>query len=181
MTLDTFGRIYETISKASNLAGASSKTSAGILRWDSTLFIKSWKKWVTQLRLESLQRRKLARHTSGNDYSSLQWKTPLAEDCKNRTYAVNSRGEPKLSAEVKNWPTPYALMDQKYRYKPGSQSSDNNLSAMARLGKMEGSQQGKDITSIHGKNRAQLNPAWVAQLMGTTLDRTFFVPLATVW
>jgi hypothetical protein len=42
-------------------------------------------------------------------------------------------------------------------------------------------QQDKESINTHGKNRAQLNPAWVAQLMGTTLERIFFVPLATQW
>ena len=32
-----------------------------------------------------------------------------------------------------------------------------------------------------GRNREQLNPAWSIQLMGTTLKKTFFVPLATQW
>ena len=34
------------------------------------------------------------------------WRTPEAEDSANRTFAVNSRGEPKLSAQVKLWPSP---------------------------------------------------------------------------
>lgn len=38
----------------------------------------------------------------------LLWHTPTAEDCANRVFARNSRGEPKLSAQVKAWPTPSA-------------------------------------------------------------------------
>ena len=30
------------------------------------------------------------------------------------------------------------------------------------------------VISTNGKSREQLNPAWVAQLMGTTLEMTFF-------
>lgn len=37
------------------------------------------------------------------------WKTPTAEDSANRAFAANSRGEPKLSAQVKMWPTPSAM------------------------------------------------------------------------
>jgi hypothetical protein len=36
------------------------------------------------------------------------WRTPEAGDCADRTFAVNSRGEPKLSAQVKLWRTPDA-------------------------------------------------------------------------
>lgn len=34
------------------------------------------------------------------------WRTPEAGDNANRVFACNSRGEPKLSAQVKQWPTP---------------------------------------------------------------------------
>src|SRR3990167_3536522 len=40
--------------------------------------------------------------------ASSLWRTPTAEDCQNRAFARNSRGEPKLSAQVKLWPTPRA-------------------------------------------------------------------------
>jgi hypothetical protein len=42
-------------------------------------------------------------------------------------------------------------------------------------------QQDRVFSNIHGKSTGKLNPAWVAQLMGTTLEKTFFVPLATAW
>ena len=50
----------------------------------------------------------LGRPTRGKE--SLSWRTPEAGDSANRVFAVNSRGEPKLSAQVKVpagwWPTP---------------------------------------------------------------------------
>jgi hypothetical protein len=36
------------------------------------------------------------------------WRTPEAGDCANREFARNSRGEPKLSGQVKLWRTPKA-------------------------------------------------------------------------
>ena len=49
-----------------------------------------------------------ARRISGK--GCLSWRTPEAGDSANRVFAVNSRGEPKLSAQVKVpagwWPTP---------------------------------------------------------------------------
>jgi hypothetical protein len=45
-----------------------------------------------------------ARRTS--ESASGLWRTPTAEDCQNRAFARNSRGEPKLSAQVKMWPSP---------------------------------------------------------------------------
>lgn len=35
------------------------------------------------------------------------------------------------------------------------------------------------MNNTNGKNREKLNPAWVAQFMGTTLEKIFFVPLVT--
>jgi len=44
------------------------------------------------------------RHGSGDQplpgQAAALWKTPTAEDCQNRAFARNSRGEPKLSAQV---------------------------------------------------------------------------------
>ncbi len=47
----------------------------------------------------------VARRTSGIE--SGFWQTPVADDCVDRSKGkINSRGEPKLSAQVKLWPTP---------------------------------------------------------------------------
>lgn len=37
--------------------------------------------------------------------------------------------------------------------------------------------QSEDSNNTNGKNRGQLNPAWVAQLMGTTSESIFFAHL----
>jgi hypothetical protein len=37
----------------------------------------------------------------------------------------------------------------------------------------------KQSQQLTGNSKPQLNPAWVAQLMGTTIEKTFFVPMVT--
>jgi len=69
------------------------------------------------------------------------------------------------------YPTPTATMAQKY----GMNKSQQDLETLARSGQLH-----RDLTSTNGKNLEPseevrlLNPAWVAQLMGTTLEKTFF-------
>jgi len=53
------------------------------------------------------------------------WQTPVADDAVNRAKGkINSRGEPKLSAQVLNWPTPTAQMDKKARGNPLKNAMD---------------------------------------------------------
>lgn len=70
-------------------------------------------------------------------------------------------------SSLRSWPTPSANEDS-YRLNGNSQQS-NSLGGLLR----------KEALSMNGKSREQLNPAWVAQLMGTTAGTTFFVPLVT--
>jgi hypothetical protein len=78
------------------------------------------------------------------------WQTPVSDDAVNRAKGkVNSRGEPKLSAQAKMWPTP-TLQDAKNATQPPSQKDRDHLpGALMREG-------------ISGS----LNPAWVEWLMG---------------
>lgn len=205
--MDSFGRIYAELSRQQDLFGHSSKMWMTTLRERIRLYTAAYEIWVTQLRRESILRRKLARHMSGKDYSSLHWRTPMSQDfggsgrmdfsdklsvqAKNwptaaaanwRDGASNQHGKNSrpLNEVVQLWPTPYASMERKYKLKKGGQSADRNLSAMARRGEMNG-QQDKEDFNMNGNILGQLNPAWVAQLMGTTLEKIFFVPLATQW
>ncbi len=59
---------------------ASLKTSRGTLRWDSPQSLVTWKNWVTKCRLDYLARKKLARPTAANEFSS--WPTAAARDYK---------------------------------------------------------------------------------------------------
>lgn len=252
-TLDTFGRIYSRLSAQQNLFSASSKMSADTSVWDLTKFTEAFQIWVTELRLESLQRRKLARHIRGNgSLSSLSektWGTPNASDCQGTTGGNQSKS---LRTDVKNWATPTArdwresghepkamsrnspalpcqvvnwathqARDYRSPDKPGSGNFQRKIEngwtidlnsqvnwptpTVAEAGNIPNranygqialsnhpsivgkSQRPKEkkgdstaflldpgSNSTNGKSQGQLNPAWVAQLMGTTLEMTFF-------
>lgn len=87
------------------------------------------------------------------------WQTPVADDAVDRVRGkVNSRGEPKLSAEVKLWPTP-TVQDSKNNGAP-SQMERNTKPRNAEVG-------------------GSLNPTWVEWLMGWPLGWTDLKPLGT--
>lgn len=123
-TPDTFGRILNSLSMQSDLFAASSKTSADTSHWDLTRFTKAFQIWTTELRQESLQRRKLARHMNGNDCSfSPYWPTPMVPnggralpdgmDIVPGRSVYNDQGK-KLQVDLNNavrkWPTPSARL-----------------------------------------------------------------------
>lgn len=107
-TLDTYGRILKETSVQSDLFGAFLKTSADTSALDSSRSDKAFQTWVIQLRQESLQRRKLARHIRESDYSSspseeTSWVMPIAQ----QTGTSRADFTPKLHEQVKmSWPTP---------------------------------------------------------------------------
>lgn len=209
MILDTCGLIYEESKSQLDLFGRSTKTWRDTLRSDLRKYQEIFGGWVTSLRQESTQRKKLARHIKENESSFLQWGTPTAlsrprnEDTLMKcldfrqgngqnsvplyleeqvmmgksnwgTPRVTTNGgrgsldnpeQSRLEDQVlKSFPTPNATMVQKY----GANKHQNDLEVMARSGQLV---QGPNT---NGKNPGQLNPAWVAQLMGTTLEKTFF-------
>ena len=85
------------------------------------------------------------------------WKTPTAEDCRDRAFARNNRGEPKLSAQVKMtapWATPTAH--------PRTHSPRQVA-------------HGEQLANQVG---GSLNPTWVEWLMGWPLGWTALEPLA---
>ena len=76
------------------------------------------------------------------------WKTPIASDASDRKFYVNSRGEPNLSAQVKQFPTPRV-----------------------------GGSKGKSLSGMkHGDLAAHvggsLNPDWVEWMMGYPIGWT---------
>ena len=85
-----------------------------------------------------------------------------------------------------NWATP-RLSEYKGVGQKGSASQVDMLDRgklIAQVEQTDGQQsQGSSNTDgkSHGQSRGRLNPAWVLQLLGTTLEKTFFVPLATQW
>ena len=80
------------------------------------------------------------------------WQTPVADDAVNRKQGkINSRGEPKLSAEVKLWPTPTARYHKSDRSTPEWRE------------KRMAEPRGKPLPFVVG---GTLNPMWVEWLMG---------------
>jgi hypothetical protein len=71
-----------------------------------TTFARTWSVSATPLGFGILKLRLSERRIGGRGCSL--WRTPEAGDCADRTFAANSRGEPKLSAQVKLWRTPDA-------------------------------------------------------------------------
>lgn len=53
-------------------------------------------------------------------------------------------------------------------------TNQQSLSKMAITGQLH-----QENSNMNGKNQERLNPAWVAQLMGTTLEQSFFACMAT--
>lgn len=114
------------------------------------------------------------------------WHTPIAQDSRSSgtTESRMNRMTQELATQVQqnNWATPRAS-EFKGSGPKGSKSQVYRLEKMyldAQVEEIDG-QQDKASSNTDGKPREQLNPAWVLQLMGTTLEKTFFVPLATAW
>lgn len=91
---------------------------------------------------------------------------------------ANRKDASRLEDQVQKWTTPQAF-DSKVSGTTQSRLNrqTQDLSTQVQIA----GQLARDSPNTTGKSRAQLNPAWVAQLMGTTLEKIFFVPLATEW
>ena len=107
------------------------------------------------------------------------WATPTARDYRGgmSKETVEKRMEHSRGVNLvemldrqRLFPTPQASEV----LKAAKTSKQTSLTQMALIGQLD---QGKHNTN--GKSREQLNPGWVAQLMGTTLEQTFFACLAT--
>jgi len=139
----------------------------------------------------------LGRRIKGTD--SGLWQTPVADDSANRAAGKwNSRGEPKLSAQVlmRPWPTPTVCGN--YNRKGASATSGDGLitalrtwptpirrdSRTVRGGARMKNSIGSEplITQVAESERrtdGRLNPMWVEWLMGWPLGWTDLKPLET--
>jgi len=110
-----------------------------------------------------------------NFVEALTWPTP---DASMRGSRVNQNGHQiTLQDAIKKCPTP-AATDYK-----GVGINDTGRDRLDYAVEKK-TKSGQLVQANHkniGKPRAQLNPAWVAQLMGTTSEKIFFVPLAIAW
>ena len=76
-TPDGFGRILRDSLRQLNLFGSSEKMLADTLALDSPQFTEAYKLWVIKLRLDCLQRQRLARHIREKD--CLSWRSPAEQ------------------------------------------------------------------------------------------------------
>jgi hypothetical protein len=114
-----------------------------------------------------------------------KWTTPVASDLNRNT--VYKQGGTALSLQVKNWATPKASDHKNSGTSPSRLVTRNpnkngggfslELPAQVQLN----GPLARESSNTTGKSQEQLNPAWDAQLMGTTLEKILFVPLATQW
>lgn len=95
-----------------------------------------------------------------------QWPTPRAFCYKDSNH---DRGKSNLGEVVSNWPTPQTSETEK----AAKNTKQDSLSKRAINGQLD-----PDNSNTSGNNQERLNPAWVAQLMGTTLEQSFFANMA---
>lgn len=185
-TQDTCGHTLNNLSNTSSQNGASLKTCPTTLMSDTVKCDKAWKKWVIQLRKEYSQRKKLVHRISGKDFSSLPWPTPtvmntrenmpiqdlIALQAELKVKHKNGNGFGfNLHQVVRIWGTPSA---RDWKDTPGMSAQRKDGKSRIDQLPRQVSLWAKDMNNMNGKRREQLNPAWVAQLMGTTLEQTFF-------
>lgn len=141
-TLDTFGRILNESSKQCDLFAASSRTSTITLHSDFHKFMNLYREWVTSLRLEYSQRKKLAHHTRGSECSSLPWTTPTAVNRTRSDESLNKIGilrkenagqntvplylEEQVKRGIVKWPT--VTINGNHNRKGSSPKAGNGLS-----------------------------------------------------
>lgn len=140
------------------------KTAQCSLLADSDEFSETWPRWGSMRNGVSFLRPIPALPICESE--SGLWQTPVADDAIERKAGKwNSRGEPKLSAEVKLYPTPTV----------GSKKCAGTLQEWGGSGarkKMKEMMSAEELTG-------QLNPAWVEWLMGWPTEWTALKPLAT--
>lgn len=163
----TSGHTSMTSQMQLGLFVASSKTFQDTLPLDMKKSKPVWKDLVTELNKSCSQRLKQARLTYEKDCLSLLWTTPCADDTGDRKGKYAQGGSP-LSYQVKLWTTPNARdykdtmgMSEKVGDRTRLDQCSRQVFHWARV-----------THNGNGKPPA-LNPAWVLQLMGTTIEKTF--------
>jgi hypothetical protein len=178
------------------------RTAQSSLLADSDEFLETWPRWGSMRNGESYLRPTPA--LSISESASGLWQTPVADDSVNRAIGkFNSRGEPKLSAEVKLWPTPTASLGDKGGRitqrkgreggtlieaisartwpTPCASASASKGSSPAALVRKTGKSRANDRIdhAVMASDGGQLNPEWVEWLMGWPIGWTELKPLAT--
>lgn len=176
------------------------KTAQCSLLVGSDEFSETWPRWGSMRNGESYPRQIPVLHTSANE--SGLWQTPVADDAIERKAGKwNSRGEPKLSAEVKLFPTPCAIDAGSGRINkspsPGAAErptlammarknlwptpTAGNSHASGRLDEWGGSRSRERMRSLVTTQELTglLNPDWEEWLMGWPIGWTALKPLET--
>jgi hypothetical protein len=125
------------------------------------------------------------------------WQTPVADDAIERAAGKwNSRGEPKLSAEVKLWPTPTASLGTNGGRVTPSKAREGGTLIEALSARAFPTPAARDYRSPNAKPYSErgggkkgeqlpnfigglLNPPWVEWLMGWPTGWTESAPLET--
>ena len=144
-------------------------------RWNSTVCCLTWKaKATSQFRLLF---QLLPSMPATAEIGSGLWQTPVADDSAEREKGkFNSRGEPKLSAQVKLWPTPrnntgpskdakHLSLDGAVKLWPTPCSRDHFPPHSPQY-IAEKRAQGHGMSNLNDYVGGQLNPKWVEWLMG---------------
>jgi hypothetical protein len=131
--------------------------------WNSTAVYLTWRGFNTKSRHLLFQLVPSTPRTEGTGCGLLR--TPEAGDAPDRTYAVNSRGEPKLSGQIKDiamLPTP---TETDFRTGYGETEAGRKRREHPRGDPL------RDV--IPGKNRGlKLQPAFVEWMMGYPIGYT---------
>ena len=114
------------------------------------------------------KRREICKAKHGNNgfgltlgMAATAWQTPVADDAPDRTKGkINSRGEPKLSAQAAQWPTPAAQ-----NVKGSSPDSVTRADGKSRMDILhylaeQGFSRPAPETPQHGPKLSQLRPIW---------------------
>ena len=165
-------------------------------------------KWRTPSASEADHGGPNARDSKGGAHLSSQvmWKTPTAEDSQNMEFARNNRGEPKLSAQVKVYPTPSTrdwkdtpgmaqeAFDKSGKFRNRIDQLARTVYANARGGKKTLPTPSASMVTMQDMEQARyagnadrpkyadcpggaLNPDWVEWLMGVPIEFTALKPL----
>ncbi|UUX38849.1 hypothetical protein NTJ56_08615 [Burkholderia contaminans] len=186
-----------------DLSASKWKTAQCSLLGDLDEFSETWPRWGSMLNgecyLRPIQMPLIYGSASGFE---VMWQTPVADDSIERKAGKwNSRGEPKLSAEVKLWPTPTASLANKGgritprkgreggtlieavspRMWPTPCASASKGSSPAALTRKSGKSRANDRIdhAVMASDGGQLNPEWVEWLMGWPIGHTALEPLET--
>lgn len=168
------------------------RTAQSSLLADSDEFSETWPRWGSMRNGASYLRPTPELFISGSE--SGLWQTPVADDSVSRAKGKwNSRGEPKLSAQVM-WPTPTVCGN--YNRPGASATSGMGLASAVKLfptptgggkskttclGDWGGSGSRKKMETLieDGGMFGPLNPEWVEWLMGWPIGATDLKPLET--